>query len=105
MMKLFCLLSLVFCLLLTGCSEPEPPTAPAVDGSKFLLSAEPKDATNVIKAREEFKDQSDVVIIGRIGGSGNPWVDGRAAFSIVDMSLKSCDECGSHNCPKPWDFC
>ena len=59
----------------------------------------------VIKVRQEAKDQTDVVIVGRIGGSENPWVDGRAAFSIVDPSLKSCAEVGLDNCPKPWDYC
>ena len=71
----------------------------------FLLTAEPEGATDVIKVREEAEDQDDVVIVGRIGGSENPWVDGRAAFSIVDSSLKSCLECGSVDCPKPWDYC
>lgn len=79
--------------------------ASAVDGSKFLLSAEPDGATDVLKVREEAQDEDDVVIVGRIGGSENPWVDGRAAFSIVDASLESCLECGSADCPKPWDYC
>ncbi len=106
------LLSLVCGLLaLQGCS-PESSTAPsasnsasAVDGSKYLLGSEPADAMGVIKAREGTKDQDDVVIVGRIGGSENPWVEGRAAFSIVDASLKSCAEVGSDNCAKPWDYC
>lgn len=106
------LLSLVSGLLaLPGCSA-ESSTAPstsnpssAVDGSKYLLGSEPDGAVGVIKAREETKDQDDVVIVGRIGGSESPWVDGRAAFSIVDVSLKSCAEVGSDDCPKPWDYC
>jgi hypothetical protein len=69
------------------------------------LAVEPDDAVDVIKVREDAEDQDEVVIVGRIGGSENPWVDGRAAFSIVDPSLKSCAECGSHDCPKPWDYC
>ncbi len=108
-MKTSCLLSLITCLsIAAGCSD-EPGsgsgTGPAVDGSRFLLTAEPDGARDVIEVREEAKDQDDVVIVGRIGGSANPWVEGRAAFSIVDMSLKSCDEIGSDDCPKPWDFC
>ena len=103
----FLLLSAVCGLVaLPGCSQEKPtPSTPTVDGSKYLLSAEPEGATNVIEARKETEDQADVVLIGRIGGSVNPWVDGRAAFSIVDTSLKSCDEVGSDGCSKPWDFC
>jgi len=76
-----------------------------VDGSKYLLNSEPDGETGVIKVREEAKDQDDVVIIGRIGGNENPWVDGRAAFLIADPSLKSCAETGCDDCPKPWDYC
>ena len=108
----FLLLSLVSGLLaLPGCSQESPTTtstsnsASAVDGSKYLLGSEPEGVTGVIKVRAEAKDQDDVVIVGRIGGSENPWVEGRAAFSIVDVSLKSCTECGSDGCPKPWDYC
>ncbi len=107
------LLSLGSCLLiLAGCSSDKPTTtqatsslAPQVDGSIYLLASEPEQAAEVIKAREIAKDQEDIVIVGRIGGSANPWVDGRAAFSIVDASLESCLECGSADCPKPWDYC
>ncbi|MDP6554628.1 MAG: hypothetical protein QGF59_06930 [Pirellulaceae bacterium] len=97
-------------LVLSGCAQEGPATSTpsglvTVDGSKYLLGSEPESASGVIKVRDEAKDQDDVVIVGRIGGSANPWIDGRAAFSIVDLSLKSCAECGSDDCPKPWDYC
>ena len=76
-----------------------------MDGSKFLLSHEPEGAEDVIKVRESAKDEAEVVIVGRIGGSEVPWVEGRAAFSIVDTSLKSCLDVGSDQCPMPWDYC
>jgi len=109
--KCFLLAVCVGLIVVNGCSQ-KPPTAAspsksdsAVDGSKYLLNSEPGGAKGVIKVREEAKDQDDVVIVGRIGGSENPWVEGRAAFLIVDPSLKSCKECGSDDCPKPWDYC
>jgi hypothetical protein len=43
--------------------------------------------------------------VGRIGGSENPWIEGRAAFSIVDNSLKACSDIPGDNCPRPWDYC
>ena len=102
-----CLLfTLVSCLLsLCGCSEEAATATTTVDGSKYLLAAEPEGATDVIKLRKEAKNQDEVVIVGRIGGSESPWVAGRAAFSIVDVSLKSCAEIHSDACPKPWDYC
>ena len=115
-MKRVLLLSLGFCLLsLAGCSEeasnpsasepPNPSSAPAVDGSKYVLTAEPEGAGDVIKVRNEAADGEDVVIVGRIGGSANPWIEGRAAFSIVDGSLKACSDIEGDTCPIPWDYC
>ena len=99
--------------LLVGCSqetstfsdETNSNPAPAVGGSKFLLTAEPEGASNVINVREDASDGDDVVIVGRIGGSENPWIDGRAAFSIVDGSLKACSDIPGNQCGKPWDYC
>mgnify|MGYP005645375529 CR=1 FL=1 len=108
------LLSLVTGLMaLSGCGQesvtttalPTSNSVVAIDGSKYLLSGEPEDAAQVIKAREVTKDEDEIVIVGRIGGSKSPWTDGRAAFLIVDTSLKSCAEIGSDNCPTPWDYC
>lgn len=113
--SMLCLFLVSALATFAGCakegSSPESPnqsnstSASLIDGSKFVLTAEPQGANDVIKVREVAKDGDEVVIQGRIGGSENPWVEGRAAFSIVDPSLKSCAECGSHDCPKPWDYC
>ena len=100
-------------IVVIGCSQQSPTTtgqstsnlASAVDGSKYLLVSEPDDEMGVIKVRKVAKDKDTVVIVGRIGGNENPWVEGRAAFSIVDPSIKSCAECGSDDCQKPWDYC
>jgi len=101
--------------LLIGCSqeqtthsaseETSSTPSPTVDGSKFVLTAEPDEARGVIQVREDASDGDDVVIVGRIGGSENPWIDGRAAFSIVDGSLKACSDVPGDNCEKPWDYC
>lgn len=79
--------------------------SPAVDGTKFVLTAEPEEARDVIQVRENAGDGDDVVIVGRIGGSENPWIDGRAAFSIVDGSLQACSDIPGDSCEKPWDYC
>ena len=98
--------------LFVGCGpeastqSPESPNGgPEVDGSKYVLSAEPEGAGEVIQVREQAADGEDVVIVGRIGGSANPWIDGRAAFSIVDNSLKACSDIEGDHCPIPWDYC
>lgn len=70
-----------------------------------LLKKEPKDAKEVAAIRGKAKHGEEVVVIGRIGGRQNPWIKGAAAFSIVDRSLKSCDEIPGDTCPTPWDYC
>ena len=110
------ILSLASCIGLIvgiGCSQEASKTttlstsnsASAVDGSKYLLNSEPDGGTGVIKVREVAKDQDDVVIVGRIGGSEIPWIEGMAAFTIVDPLMKHCHELADDGCPKPWDFC
>lgn len=96
--------------LVAGCSQDTEQSGAAttsvdVDSSQYLLSTEPGGAQSVIDIRENAQHEDDVVIIGRIGGSANPWVDGRAAFSIVDESLKACSDIEGDTCPQPWDYC
>ena len=95
-----------------GCGQngaPEASSAAAtessIDGSKFVLADEPEGATDVITARAASEDGEEVVLVGRIGGSASPWIDGRAAFSIVDGSLKACSDIPGDKCEKPWDYC
>ncbi len=61
--------------------------AVSIDGSKFLLSEEPDGAVGVITAREEAEDGMPLVMVGRIGGSDKPWIEGRAAFMVLDASM------------------
>lgn len=96
-------------VVVAGCGESSPkaiaPAVAAIDGSRFLLASEPAGAMPVIAARKAAVDGEDVVLVGRIGGSEDPWIEGRAAFSIVDASLKACSDVPGDTCPKPWDYC
>ena len=57
------------------------------------------DATG-IEGRER-----EIGAVGRIGGSTNPWVEGRASFEIVDSTLKACSDIPGDTCKTPWDYC
>ncbi|MBA2114184.1 hypothetical protein [Bremerella alba] len=78
---------------------------PSAEMAKYLLASEPEGAQEVIAVRESAKDDEEVTVVGRIGGSANPWIDGRVAFSIVDPSLKACSDIPGDACEKPWDYC
>lgn len=103
-----CMASLAFIGCSQGSTTPDSSTSvasPTVDGSKYLLDEEPEGATAVIQVREEANDGDEVVLVGRIGGSLDPWIEGRAAFSVVDESLRACSDIPGDMCPKPWDYC
>jgi hypothetical protein len=78
---------------LIGCagSSPADPasttTASAINGDKYLLADGPDGAIGAIEARDVAKDGAPVVIVGRIGGAANPWIEGRAAFTLLDASM------------------
>jgi hypothetical protein len=59
----------------------------------------------VTDVRASAADGEKVVVVGRIGGDVNPWVEGRAAFTIVDLSLQACSDIPGDSCPTPWDYC
>lgn len=77
----------------------------AAEKSGYLLDEAPEDAAEVAASREEAKDQQEIVVVGRIGGRANPWIKGTAAFSIVDRSLRPCNEIEGDTCRTPWDYC
>jgi len=102
--------------LLAGCSSQSTsqPTAtadnpaarqPSAEGAKYRLAAEPIGAQEVIAVRADSADGDAVVVVGRIGGDVNPWVEGRAAFSLVDNSVRACSDIPGDACPTPWDYC
>lgn len=81
-------------MALTGCGQSssangsaQAVTPVSYDGSKYLLVDEPDEAIGVIEARKSAKNGEPVVIVGRIGGAKNPWIDGRAAFMLLDASM------------------
>jgi hypothetical protein len=46
-----------------------------------------------------------LTLVGRIGGDVNPWIEGQAAFLVVDSALKPCNEKDDDGCKTPWDYC
>jgi hypothetical protein len=100
-----------FLLVIAGCQQSATPPAPSSGQSAVsndpkstaLLSEKPADAKPVADVRESAKDGTEVTILGRIGGDTNPWVEGRAAFTIVDPKLEPCKP--GEGCPTPWDYC
>lgn len=105
-----CILS--FATLLTcGCSDG--PADNRVDskanviapgtGTQYLASEEPAGVIGVRDARKSSETDKAISIEGRIGGSAEPFVDGIAAFTVVDLEVAHCS--ADEGCPTPWDYC
>ena len=102
-----CIFSLLLAVAVmnAGCGSPSSasttPTSPGtsspeINTAKYVLATEPDGGMGVITAREEAKHDQEVVLVGRIGGRENPWIDGRAAFMMIDASMQiveSGEEC------------
>ena len=94
-------------VVVSGCGETGQTNGPTSraepTGKKYLLDSEPANAIPVGAARIEAKDGEAVALIGHIGGSPKPFVDGLAAFTIVDPQVAYCPP--EEGCPTPWDYC
>jgi hypothetical protein len=93
--------------LIIGCGQSSKSSnqSPSPEGQKYLLTAEPAGAKDVSAVKATAKDNEQVVVVGRIGGSEHPWGKGTAAFTIADVDIKACSELEGDTCPTPWDFC
>jgi hypothetical protein len=75
-----------------ACDQSAPtPTKNATNSALpqgLFVTQEPAGAIGVLKIRQSAKAGDHVTMIGRIGGSENPFVSNRAVFTMVDASVK-----------------
>lgn len=86
----------------TGCANSSSQATDTSASTKFQLTSEPSGALEVLDAKDQAQDGKPIVVVGRLGGGLKPWVDGRAAFLIVDTRIvPSCEEGGvcKADCP------
>jgi hypothetical protein len=86
-----------------GNAQSPPPVSKSAPAGEFIVQSEPQGAMAVGDARRSVKDAEEVVLVGRIGGSAEPFVDGIAAFTLVDLKVPHCS--AAEGCPTPWDYC
>jgi hypothetical protein len=92
----------------TGNTPAKDAGAPAIANVRLpdglVVRADPT-GTHVAACKAAAKQGDEVTIVGRIGGSRNPFVTDAAVFTIVDPALKACGENGDDHCSTPWDYC
>jgi hypothetical protein len=93
--------------LLSGCggsstatSSSTAQTPSVAPDPSLVLPQEPAGAKNVAEVREKGKNGEEVVVAGWVGGSLEPIIKGRAAFTMVDLQLPA-PECTT----KPYSYC
>ena len=83
----------LLCLCSAGCMGSSATVTTIPDNSQFKLASEPSGACDVMDFRDQAKDGQSFVVLGRVGGGLNPWIEGRAAFVLVDERVTaSCEE-------------
>lgn len=89
-----CILAISACITI-GCGGSHVAESPAaasggqepLDTAQYVLNEEPVGAVGVMAAREESQNMDEIVVVGRIGGRKDPWIDGRAAFMVIDAAM------------------
>lgn len=95
---------------LAGCGGAESGGGKAKSEAKsslpesLWLASAPADAKDVLAVRESAKDGDDVTIVGKVGGAVSVFLERKALFSVVDLSLKDCYDM-TDSCKTPWDYC
>lgn len=92
--------------LVAGCGRAESGPDPqlAARRARLLLASEPADALGVLDARQSCQPGQEAVIVGRVGGTANPWSPGQATFVMADAAL--AHDGGQHDhCPDGCPFC
>ena len=92
-------LSMVGC----GSSQTAQDSDSTTVDSRYVVQTEPEGAVAVGDARQSVEDEQMITLVGTIGGSSEPFVDGIAAFTIVDPKVPYCAP--DEGCPTPWDYC
>ncbi|BDS05154.1 hypothetical protein NT6N_01940 [Oceaniferula spumae] len=106
------LLTVLSAVSLVSCGEKKTTTtdAPApTDGelSSLVLKSAPDGAIAISDVRKSAKEGDKVTITGKVIGSHEPFVKGRAIMTLGDpKKLTSCDLMGEDDhCTTPWDVC
>ncbi|WP_411827647.1 hypothetical protein [Luteolibacter sp. AS25] len=110
-MKINKLLPLAALLTITSCSKEKENETVSSETSNDQLTAylseeKPAESTQISELRENAKPGDEVTFTGKVIGSHNVFMDGRAIMIMGDPTkLTSCDLHPGDNCASPWDTC
>jgi hypothetical protein len=85
-------------------AQPTAGSAAALPGHLFLAKA-PDGAVELAAAKKSAKPGDEVIVRGRVAGSENPLAPNRAILTLLDASVKTCEQMPGDSCATPWDAC
>jgi hypothetical protein len=73
----------------------------------LFLGEAPSGAQDLSEARKKgnLKPGQTVTLRGVVGGGKDPFVAGRAVFTLMGTALKPCTANPDDHCKTPWDYC
>ncbi len=96
--------ALALALFTLACSTESAPPAATGPLSSFVVNITPPGAKAVLEARKGAAAGDAITLVGR----AKDFVSGRAAFTLIDSSLRACSDEGDPMdgaCETPWDYC
>ena len=100
-----------------GCDQDDAPATPAPAEptaesaaaaalpAKLFLDKAPDGAVELAAAKKSAKRGDEVIVRGRVAGQKDPLAPNRAILTLLDASVKTCDQMPGDSCPTPWDAC
>lgn len=82
----------------SGSGQPQDAGRAVTRSSEYRLDLKPAGAMAVTELRKTAQDGDQVVVTGRIGGGIDPWIEGRAAFILVDPVASATAAAGDGVC-------
>ena len=112
---LFTSLAAALAITIVGCGQGSSPTpdssSPAASAENLIpqelvASDQLEGAIGVVDARKDVQEGKEAVVTGFIGGRAEPFVEGRAIFTLADSkAIIRCDVDDDDHCATPWDAC
>ena len=98
--------------VLVGCDKPAAQSNPAARASANdtlpadLFVREPiPEPTDLLEMKMHAGEGDEVLVRAKVGGRADPFVEGRAAMTVMDPKVKSCNQIPGDKCESPWDYC
>lgn len=85
--------------------DPAPRASASALPTGLFLDAAPEGAQAIQAARQSARAGEELVVRGRVAGHADPIAPNRAILTLLDTSIKTCDETPGDSCQTPWDAC